>query len=344
MKAQVFSGSYKRLSYGVTLIELMISLVLGLLVTAAAIGIFASNKQVFRSTENLSRLQENARVAYELMAREVREAGGNPCSSNVPIVNVVKPSANDWWRDWSNGVRGYDETIAFAGAPFGAGAGGRVSETDAIELRSGAPGEVTVTDHKPNSAQFKVSTNNHGLSDGDIVMVCDFVQGSIFQVTGAQSGINDTVVHNPGGGVADPGNCSKGLGWANPPDCSTNGKSYAYGPNSTIAKLRVTAWYIGNNARAGGNGRSLYHTVIRNNGGAVQVQNQEVTEGVQDMQIQYLVPGSANYVDASDITDWPKVSAARIVLTMQGQDRVGTDGSRLGRTVEHVVTLRNRNL
>lgn len=340
MKPQIFSGSYKRLSYGVTLIELMISLVLGLLVTAAAIGIFASNKRVFRSTENLSRLQENARVAYELMAREVREAGGNPCSSNIPIVNVVKPSANDWWLDWSSGVRGYDETIAFAGAPFGAGAGGRVTETDAIELRSGSPGEVTVTDHKPTSAQFKVNTNNHGLSDGDIVMACDFVQGSIFQITNAQNGINNTVVHNPGTGT--PGNCSKGLGWANPPDCSSpNGKPYAYGPNSTIAKLRVTAWYIGNNARTG-NGRSLYHTVIRNNGGAVVVENQEVTEGVQDMEIQYLVPGSVNYVRASDITDWPKVTAARIVLTMQGQDNVGTDGSKLGRTVEHVVTLRNR--
>ncbi|KAF1713113.1 PilW family protein [Pseudoxanthomonas sacheonensis] len=330
----------RHLARGVTLIELMISLVLGLLVVAAAIGIFASNKQVFRSTENLSRLQENARVAYELMAREVREAGGNPCSRNVPIVNVVNASANDWWRNWTDGVHGYEGTEAFVGAPFGAGIGGRVNGTDAIELRSGAPGEVTVTDHKPNSAQFKVNTNDHGLSDGDIVMVCDFVQGSIFQITQAQNGINNTVVHNTGTGT--PGNCSKGLGWANPPDCTTNGKSYAYGPNSTIARLRATAWYIGNNGRNGG--RSLYQTSIRNNGGEVETINQEITEGVQNMQIQYLAPGAVNYVDAAAGTDWPRVSAVRIVLSMQGQDNVSTSGGKLGRTVEHVVTLRNRNL
>lgn len=331
----------RRLARGVTLIELMISLVLGLLVVAAAIGIFASNKQVFRSTENLSRLQENARVAYELMAREVREAGGNPCSRNVPIVNVLKPSAGDWWKNWTDGVHGYEGTEAFAGAPFGTGAGGRVNGTDAIELRSGAPGDVTVTNHLPNSAQFKVNTNDHGLADGDIAIVCDFVQGSIFQITGAQNGINNTVVHNSGN-TFTPGNCSKGLGWANPPDCTTNGKSYAYGPNSTIARLRATAWYIGNNGRNGG--RSLYQTSIRNNGGEVETINQEITEGVQNMQIQYLVPGAANYVDAAAGTDWPRVSAVRIVLSMQGQDNVSTSGGRLARTVEHVVTLRNRNL
>lgn len=331
----------RRLGRGMTLVELMISLVLGLLVVAAAIGIFMSNKRVFRSTENLSRLQENARVAYELMAREIREAGGNPCSRNLPMVNVLNNPGANWWSNWGDGVHGYDNTQPFGGAAFGSGAGGRVSGTDAIELRSGAPGEVTVIDHKPNSAQFKVNTNDHGLADGDIVMVCDFVQASIFQITNAQDGINNTVVHNTGTGT--PGNCSKGLGWADPPVCTTNGKSYAYGPNSTIARLRATAWYIGNNGRGG---RSLYQSSIRNSGGSISTLNQEITEGVQDMQIQYLLPtpGTTNYVDAASITDWPKVSAVRIVLTMQGSDNVGTDGSKLVRQVEHVVTLRNRNL
>lgn len=331
----------RRLSGGMTLIELMISLVLGLLVVAAAIGIFMSNKRVFRSTENLSRLQENARVAYELMAREIREAGGNPCSRNLPMVNVLNNPGANWWSNWGDGVHGYDNIQPFGGAAFGSGAGGRVSGTDAIELRSGAPGEVTVIDHKPNSAQFKVNTNDHGLADGDIVMVCDFVQASIFQITNAQDGINNTVVHNTGTGT--PGNCSKGLGWADPPVCTTNGKPYAYGPNSTIARLRATAWYVGNNGRGG---RSLYQSSIRNSGGSISTLNQEITEGVQDMQIQYLLPtpGATSYVDAASITDWPKVSAVRIVLTMQGSDNVGTDGGKLVRQVEHVVTLRNRNL
>jgi type IV pilus assembly protein PilW len=324
----------RRHARGVTLIELMIALVLGLLVVGAAIGIFVSNRQAFRATENLSRIQENARVGYELMAREVREAGGNPCSRSVPVVNVLNDSSA-WSTNWSDGVRGYNGGQAFAPAAFGTAAGTRVAGTDAIELRAGASGDVTVTDHKPKSAQFKVSTVNHGLLDGDIVMVCDFVQASIFQITNAQNGINDTVVHNNGTGT--PGNCSKGLGWANPPLCTTNGNAYAYGPNSIIARLRTTGWYIGNNGRNGG--RSLYQTT----GQGTTSTNQEIAEGVQDMRIQYLVPGATDYVEETAITNWGQVSAVRIVLTLQGSENVGVDGAPITRELAHVVTLRNRN-
>ena len=44
---------------GFSLVELMISLVLGLLVTAAAVGIFLSNQRTFRATESLARIQED---------------------------------------------------------------------------------------------------------------------------------------------------------------------------------------------------------------------------------------------------------------------------------------------
>lgn len=332
--------SFRRIS-GVTLIELMIALVLGLLVVAAAIGIFVSNRQAFRVADNLSRVQENARVGYELMARELRQAGGNPCSRNVRTVNVLKPNAI-WGTAWGDGVRGYTGTQAFGGATFGTAAGNRVSGTDAIEIRSGAPGEVTVVDHKPTSAQFKVNTVNHGLQDGDIAIVCDFVQASIFQISGAQNGINVTVVHNIGN-TQTPGNCSKGLGWADPPDCSTNGTPYAYGPNSTIARLRASAWYIGVSG-SDSQRRSLYQVQLVNSGGVPSMRAQEIAEGVQNMQLEYLVPGTTEYVPANSITNWNQVSAVRVVLTLQSTESTGVNNAPINRQVAHVVTLRNRNL
>lgn len=337
------NGAYRTRyqALGVSLIELMIALVLGLLVVSAAIGIFLSNKQAFRATDNLSYVQENARVAFELMAREVRQAGGSPCSNNVRMVNVLEDAGSTWWSTWGTGVRGYEGAEAFAGAPFGTTANRRVNGTDALELRSGAPGEVSVTDHKPASAQFKVSTVNHGLQDFDIAIVCDFVQASIFQITGAQNGINDTVVHN--GGVGTPGNCSKGLGWADPPDCSTNGVPYAYGPNSVIARLRASAWYIGVSTSSNQR-RSLYQVELRNVGGVPTAVPQEIAEGVQNMQLQYLVPGSTSYVDAATGLNWNQVSAVRIVLTLQSTENVDVDGTPITREIAHVVTLRNRNL
>src|SRR5690606_16585162 len=67
---------------GATLIELMIALLLGLVVVAAASGLFLTNKRVYASTETLNRIQENGRVSFELMSRDIREAGGNPCGAN----------------------------------------------------------------------------------------------------------------------------------------------------------------------------------------------------------------------------------------------------------------------
>src|SRR3546814_13431430 len=113
-------------------------------------------------------------------------AGASACSREIPIVNGLKPKSA-YGTDWSTGVRGYEQGESFAAAAFGTAAGDRVTGTDAIDLRSVQGGEVTVTDHNPSSDQFKVNTVNHGLADGDIVMVCDYAQASIFQVTNASS-------------------------------------------------------------------------------------------------------------------------------------------------------------
>src|SRR3546814_19602595 len=103
MNRKTFPKSLQR-ARGVTLIELMIALVLGLLVVAAAIGIFLSNKQVFQTTDNLSRMQDHARIGFELMARELRMAGARDCSREIPLVNVLNPTSA-FGTDWSTGVR-----------------------------------------------------------------------------------------------------------------------------------------------------------------------------------------------------------------------------------------------
>ncbi len=336
-------GFSRRKMRGVSLIELMIALVLGLLVVSAAIGIFISNRQVFRAADNLSYVQENARVAFELMARELRQAGGNPCSRNIPMVNVLN-NTTAWGTGWGDGVHGYDGSAgtAFPVVAVGTAAGSRVAGTDSIELRSGGSGDVSVVDHKPKSAQFKVNTLAHGLVDGDLVMVCDYVQAAIFQVTNASSS-NVTIVHNEGSTVA-PGNCTKALGYPMGTPCNVpaNDNYYAYGPNSIIAKLKATAWYIGvsgNNAAR----RSLYQVQMTSSAGGQGTMVQEIAEGVVDMQLEYLVSGSTGYVAADAVADWSQVTAVRVELTMEGPEAVDVDGTPIVRTVSHIVTLRNRN-
>ena len=64
---------------GFSLVELMTAMLLSLLLMAAAVSVLVTNKRTYSSTEGLGHIQENARIAFELMSRDIREAGGNPC-------------------------------------------------------------------------------------------------------------------------------------------------------------------------------------------------------------------------------------------------------------------------
>lgn len=313
-------------SLGLSLVELMVALVLGLLVSGAAIAMFVSNSQTYRATESLSRVQENARIAFELMARDIREAGATPCSRNVPVITTLNNPAANWWSNWGNGLIGYDN-----GALAGTLAG-----TDAIELLMGSSAGVSVTAHNPTSARMDVTPAAHGFLADDILMVCDYRQASIFQMSGPAANpiTNGQIVHNTGSG--SPGNCTKGLGF--PLLCTTNGSPYTYGDNSLVVRLQASRWYVAPNGRGG---NSLFRVALRNSGPGPA---EEVIEGVNDMQVTYLLPGATSYVAASAIpaARWREVTSVRLELALTGQDNVGTDGSRILRGLQHTINIRNR--
>ena len=57
---------------GLSLIELMVAITIGLLLLSGVFTIFMSNKQSYRVQENMGRVQENGRFAVDLMARTLR--------------------------------------------------------------------------------------------------------------------------------------------------------------------------------------------------------------------------------------------------------------------------------
>lgn len=324
---------------GMSLIELMVSLIIGLLVVGSAIAIFISNSQTYTATENVGRIQENMRTSYELMARDVREAGASACAKGLPVSNVLNNANTAWWSTWT-GITGYGSTQAFPDAAFGTTAGTRVSGTDAIQLMSSSNSGISIESHNPASANFKVNTTNHNVNDGDIVMACDYLQASIFQITNASPGTNVTIVHNTGNTVT-PGNCSLGLGLPTVCTGPAGGTPYEFLPNSTLAKLRAVRWYIGNNPSGG---RSLYQASLNNTGGTVTSTPQEIAEGVQNLTFTYLVNGVYSPAASISAADWGVVSAVRVTLVLQGNEKIGTDGNRIQRQLSSTITLRNRNI
>lgn len=60
---------------GMSLIELMVAMTLGLLILLAVVSVYAGSRQTFRVQEDNARLQETGRYAVEMIGRSVRHAG-----------------------------------------------------------------------------------------------------------------------------------------------------------------------------------------------------------------------------------------------------------------------------
>lgn len=69
---------------GLTLIEVMISITLGLLFLTAAMGYLVTSQQSFRSQDTGSRIQENARFAMDILRRNIRMAGYSADFTTAP--------------------------------------------------------------------------------------------------------------------------------------------------------------------------------------------------------------------------------------------------------------------
>nr|WP_274520640.1 prepilin-type cleavage/methylation domain-containing protein [Ectothiorhodospira variabilis] len=319
----------------------MIALVLGLIIIGGAGTIFLSNQQAYRTNDGLSYIQESSRSAFELLAREARGAGGSACSHFERVANVVNedPNSPRPWDSASMGIQGYDGSMASDGADFGTGIGDRVSGTHAVRFQGMDASGLSVRDHQTTSAQLFTNGPND-FKPGEILIVCDLEQASIFQVTGPNNpgSQNEVVVHNTGSSVS-PGNCSKGLGY--PTVCTTNGTAKEYGENSVIARFNDNLWFIGHNGRTDEGGRSLYRVDTYGN-------TQEMVAGVTNLQVTYKRRNQGDWENASDLSgaDWAEVEAIEVTLTMNSATtRISTNNAndgRLERQLTHVIALRNR--
>ncbi|WP_296251991.1 prepilin-type N-terminal cleavage/methylation domain-containing protein [uncultured Stenotrophomonas sp.] len=323
---------------GFTLIELMVALLLGLLVVAAAGSIFLSNRRVYGSTEAVGRIQENQRAAFEMMARDIREAGVNPCSrftaANPITVQMTGADAQFWGR--------------FANGMFGDTSDGN----DAVSLYLANGREYRVQAHaRPGDA---VTLNTAaGLVSGQALMVCNSDQAIVFSVTGISgAAVQHAAGNNCGAGltptpdlgqcsaaVSGPGYCFRVAGTPTAADVTACPRGIGRSPAFVVVPYEAR-WTVGSNTRGGS---SLYRTV--------QGARSEIAEGVSAMALRYKIGSASGYVTAADVeaaAAWGRVTAIHLALTLQAErgsmtdsDRRGVDGAVLSRTMEDYIVLRN---
>lgn len=102
------AGKARRSQQGLSLVELMIAMTLGLIILLAIVAVYLGSRQSFRMQEENARLQETGRFALEIVGRSVRQAG----FWNMPINPVATATAFGGVPiNGNNGVAGAADSV-----------------------------------------------------------------------------------------------------------------------------------------------------------------------------------------------------------------------------------------
>jgi len=290
---------------GVSLVEIMVALVLGLVLSAGVIQIYVANKQAYRAADATSRIQENARFAMDALTRDIRMAGFIGCGDLDFITpNVVANNPPAGGLSASNAVRGYEYdgsswTPAFNGtAPTGV-----VADTDVISIsRGGDCGANLVGNMTTDNANIQINSGySCNLQAGDVLLISDCVSADIFRATNVSSGSTTTISHSQA-------------------QNTDNFLSKAYNKDARVYRFSSADYYIRQNAAGE---PALF---VRENG-TEPAADGDLVEGVENMQILYgedtdvAFDGSANkYVPADAVGDWSRVVSVRISLLLRSAE------------------------
>lgn len=279
-------------THGFTLIELMIAMILGLVIIGGTVSIFIANQQAFRVQDALEESLDAGRMAFEIIARDVREAGNGACPFTGTVTNVLNDSANTAWFAAPGGlnVLGYDDDQTL---PISITGVTRKIGTDALLITRSVGTGINIIGEMPTTSANIDTNSTATLKKDQIVMICDAAQSTIFQITQLPSG--DKVQHDSGGST--PGNCSKFFGDPNMSPCDTNGGGagsnptcvtdgtpcgYKFGPDATIVAMESLLYFIG--SPTGAAPWTLYRVQVNGLAAAVPI---PLIDGIEDLQLSY---------------------------------------------------------
>ena len=294
----------RRWQRGLSIVEVMVALTLGLVAVGGAAAIYLANRRSFATVESVARLEENERFALDLLSREIREAGNSVCGGAMITTNLVTPTPN--WATWGQGLLG-DVLVSAAAAGKIVGPTGATAQAggNSLLVWSGSSGGTPVQITAVSPATNTLTTNiAHGFSVNDVIVACDGSQLITFAVAS---------------------NTATSLTYT--------GLSPALKVGGYLNKLSAHIWYVGGGTTPPAGTTSLRRLTIDKTGSWGASDNDEMLIGVKDMQISYLeanasgTPTTNDYVSAANVVNWSAVAAVRLNLTLATLDQTGSNGS-----------------
>jgi type IV pilus assembly protein PilW len=181
---------------GLSLIELMVSLVIGALLIAGAVSVYMQSRNTYRTNDVASRMQEVARYALDVIAPDVRLAGfwgltNRPDSfDTASVAAVTKDCAASFTADVAQPIQGLD-ALATGGTGYPTGwactipAGfKKVDWSDILIVRRGSAdpvafeaGRVQIQSNRETAALFTNGALPAGFGAGDLSQTHDLMVG-----------------------------------------------------------------------------------------------------------------------------------------------------------------------
>ena len=361
---------------GFSMIELILALGLGLIVTAGVVQLFVGNNQTYTVLTGQSRLQESARYAMDFITRSARSTGYYGCDpDNDKIYNTLNgPWANVFEMDLTNPIQAFDYTGDGTGTDLGdwtpsitvlprmTGASSSINtvedgtginvddlvpETDILVFRRvevpGAPiSEIVQSAANPITV---IDDGDIDFAADDFAVLSNCEQAALFRITGVAAGApaasgEPTLVLARDTGV--------GL-YENAAGVSLSDQGIPYGnavdsQAATIGRVITDIYYIADGAGENNFGQAPRSLWRRSGTNAPQ----ELIEGVWDMQVSFGIDTTPNdnnrsanrYVDFNSVAANDVVRALRLEITTSTVDVVvGDEPTR--RTFVQTISLRN---
>jgi len=336
---------------GMTLIEIMVSLLIGAFLIGGVIKIFTNTHQTYRVQENLSRIQESGRFAMDILTQGVRMAGFQGCASvnditpNV-IIDIKNPNPNPIPPSLALGVSQPVTGSNNVAANWNASACGVgnlcIANTDAINIHSGGScGGNLVGNMGTVNANIQINAvNTCFINPYDVLMLTDCESVDVFVAVSASSGGGiQTIAHST-------------------TQNTSNNLSKAYQSDAEIFKFNAYTFFI----RTGASGEPSLYRLNTNFPASPGTNPVELIEGVENMQILYGEDTNADnsadyYVPANNVTNMGNVISLRISLlirsiednltltprayTYNGATTTPAD-NRLRRVFSSTIAVRNR--
>ena len=288
---------------GFTVVELMIAMAIGLLISAVVVTVFSTSATTYRVAGSIAALQETGRVAIAAIERDAHTAGFRGCNSNNvlnsgPILNIIT-GPTVYTNALDVPLKGYNHAGAGWTPGLDAGYPGIIANTDVLVLRVPNLGPISVTNTMATAAALVQVSSTAGLAVGDRMMIADCSAANAFRLTaiaGATLG-HDTTLNT----------------LANFQD--QNGP-HAFGDDAYLYRYTTRAYYIGASSNGVAGATSLW---VKENDGVPD----ELAENVERFEVLYGEDLNGDFVadvfrNASTVANFANVVAIQVHLLTKG--------------------------